>query len=475
MATDPAGWHAIPYQDKFIIYRPLRPLAFIGNAAMVDYVRERTAAPDGTRLPDVDAYLKALDFARPDVPPAPLPVAAPHLPTTAVLLMTTRCNLACRYCYAAGGGRGVDDMPGTTAALLIDTVCDNARRAGRPQFSLCFHGGGEPTLHWDVLARAVEQARAKDLPCEVSLTSNGLWTEAQTAFVCAQCDSLTISFDGVRAVQDAQRPRRDGSGSYDAVVRSLAALDRHGKRYGVRMTVTPDSVDRLPESVAWLCAATRAGSIQIEASFTARPGVYTDVDEAFAPAFVERFLEAAELAARRGILAFYSGARPWVIARTFCQAARQALIATPEGRLVACFEAAHGHHPYADAFAIGQVRNGKAETFPELLRAHEDRLDRRRLACRDCFCYWHCHGDCASRAMASPAPDSVRCRMNREITKALIVCGIAQGDGIWRGTANAAAPAAHPHAPPGPGPLPTAGGPRPLRGVPVGAWRDTGR
>lgn len=425
--------HFIPYADKYIIYRPLRPLAFVGNAAMVQYIRNRLSGRTQSRHDEVERFLDGLDFFDPGEPPPPADLSCQCRPVTAVLLMTSACNLACGYCYAAGGDHDELNLPGSFADLLVDEACANARAMGEPRFSVCFHGGGEPTCNWDVLTHTVAHARSKELPCEISLTSNGVWREEQAEFICTHCDALTISFDGVRDVQDRQRPKRDGSGSFDEVVQSLKALDRHEKRYSVRMTVTEATVDRLPESVAFVCENTRAETIQVEMSFTSERGIYADMDGEFAPGFVTRFAQAADIGARRGILVFYSGSRPWVIARTFCQASTRALIATPEGRMVACFEAVHGGHPYADDFTIGRIHEGAIRISPERQKAFDASQALRRRACGDCFCYWSCCGDCASRGMASPAPDSVRCRVNRDITKELLLRGIEQGDGVWSG------------------------------------------
>ncbi len=64
-------------------------------------------------------------------------------------------------------------------------------------------------------------------------------------------------------------------------------------------------------------------------------------------------------------------------------------------------------------------------------------LDNKRAACQDCFCVWHCAGDCFTRsyyAEASSRPGAnPRCIMNREITAGILLWYIMEGDGTWRG------------------------------------------
>jgi uncharacterized protein len=426
--------HFIPFNGRYLIYRPLKRLAFIGNRALVDYLRGRAAAPDTTPAqPDIETFLDRTGYWEPAVPPAAADKPPASRPAMAVLLMTNRCNLACTYCYAAAGSRSPTDMPWPMARAVIDAAADNARINGDARFGLSFHGGGEPTLNWSVLRAAVAHARAQSLPCDVSLASNGVWSPWIRDFICRNTDSVTLSFDGVRAVQDAQRPRRSRRSSFETVLRSIRALDAAGVKYGIRMTVTPAAFDRLAEGVRLLCHETGVRAIQIEASFTVERGVYADPSAEDGERFITSFLQAARIASEPEVFVSYSGARPWVIAHAFCLAPTQALIATPEGRLVACFEAAGDEHPYSREFTIGRVTPNGVEHDPNAYGRFQHRQEARRTACDQCFCYWHCCGDCASRAMVSSAPASMRCHINREITKALIAGYIERAGGVWTG------------------------------------------
>lgn len=426
--------HFIPLGGRYLVYRPLQRLAFIGNRALVQYLERRASRPETEPTRDeVEVFLDSVGYWQATAPPPESTPESPSRPAMAVLLMTNRCNLACTYCYAAAGSQAPTDMPWLIARAVIDTAVDNAQANGDSRFGLSFHGGGEPTLNWSVLEAAVEHVRAQPLPCDISLASNGVWSQRTIDFVCRNIDSVTLSFDGVRAIHDVQRPRRSGRSSFDAVVRSIRALDDAGISYGVRMTVTPPAIDQLPEGVRFLACETGAQAIQVEASFTAERGVYADPGEEDAERFAKAFVEAVRIGAEHEVFVSYSGARPWVIATAFCLAPTKAVIATPEGRLVACFEAAGDDHPYAEQFTIGRVASDGVEFDADAYRRFQEDQEARRGACADCFCYWHCCGDCASRAMASEAPTSMRCHTNRAITRSLIASYVEQGGGVWLG------------------------------------------
>ena len=190
----------------------------------------------------------------------------------AVLLMTNRCNLGCTYCYANAGKRPPRDLSLPIATRVIDAACENAQAAGEESFSLAFHGGGEPTVHWTVFTHAVAYARRKPIPCHVSLSTNGVWTPAQRRFILDQVQNVSLSFDGIQDVQDQQRPRSDGTGSFATVMESIRALEDAGLAYGIRATAPAETLHRLPECVAFLCDQTKAQAIQVETHLHVQAG-----------------------------------------------------------------------------------------------------------------------------------------------------------------------------------------------------------
>lgn len=425
--------YTIPFQDQTVIYRPRRHLAFIGNAALAGYIENRlqSAVP----RTEIETFLEAVGFDRPglECPPAVLGAGAPQ-PTGAVLLLTNRCNLRCVYCYAnAGTEARLSEMPWPTAQAAIDFVVANAQHPDAEPPSLTFHGGGEPTVHWDLLARAVDYARQCDSRTLFSMSSNGIWSEAQRAFVCRHFNDVSLSMDGAAAIQDRQRPRVDGGGSFASVMESIRSLDAAGVAYGIRMTVLEASVARLPAGVDFLCRNTQTKAIQVEPTFTSHRGHYADIGIGFADAFAERFMEAWRIGRAAGRQVYYSGARPWVIAPMFCQAPLKAAVVTADGRLVTCFEVFGEENPLAGRFTVGRISGGKVAYERAALQAFLDAQQARRAACEDCFCYWHCCGDCATRRPGGRETAAGRCRATRSITQALILSYIEEGDGVWQG------------------------------------------
>ena len=427
--------YAVPFDGAQLIYRPRRHLAFLGNDALVSYLKHRQIASAESGNPDIESFLDTVGYDRPGLECAPVSLDADGpRPSGAVLLMTNRCNLRCVYCYAnAGSEPRLVEMTWPTAQAVIDYVQDNARREGAEPPSLTFHGGGEPTVHWELLCRCVEYAREKNPATRVSMSSNGVWTPAQREYVCRHFHNVSLSMDGLPAIQNAQRPRAGGGDSFAAVLESIRALDAAGIDYGIRMTALAGPVDQLAGSVRYLCENTQAKAIQIEPTFTSSRGQYADLDAGFAEAFIERFMDAWRIGRQFGRQVYYSGARPWVLAPMFCQAPLKAAVATADGRLVTCFEVFSEQSPLAGGFTVGRVVDGRVEHDRAALQAFLDGQQRRRQECEDCFCYWHCCGDCATRRPGARAESSGRCRVTRGITLALLLAFMEEGEGIWQG------------------------------------------
>jgi uncharacterized protein len=430
----------IPIPDspgKYIIYRPLIGLAFVGNRAMSNLVLtladESVAESPAAAQGEVLEFLGAIGFFDPD-PPAPVPYTADFRPTTAVLLLTNQCQLRCVYCYAAAGESPRQELSLDLGRVAIDAACQNALDLGRPEFEVSFHGGGEPTFAWQTLQACTAYARQKPLKARITVVSNGVWSPAQCEWIMGNLDSLSLSMDGSFETQDRQRPLNTGRGSSEQVMRTIAALDERKFPYGIRMTATAPWT--LPQDVRFICEHTQCRSIQVEPAFNIKRGGHCVPDEAEVRDFVQACVEAFDVAAQAGARFSYSGARLGMVTSAFCTAPFEALIVNANGDLVTCYEVASEKHPLAQMSIIGRVENGAVQVNWEA-RAHLHALmAERRASCRDCFVYWSCAGNCYARAF-DPEPGGhlhhgERCTINQSITRELLLRRITEGDGVWR-------------------------------------------
>ena len=168
--------------------------------------------------------------------------------TTLVLNVTSKCNLSCKYCYEYGEDRLVEPstkprfMSEETARESVDFMFAEAGEA--PRVHLTFFGG-ETLLNFKVLRFAMsyakEKAAALGKEVDASLTTNAtLLRDEIIDWMVEHNIGVTVSMDGAREQQDANRVFANGMGSYDSVIpRVQELLRRHRRRpIGARVTLT---------------------------------------------------------------------------------------------------------------------------------------------------------------------------------------------------------------------------------------------
>ena len=165
---------------------------------------------------------------------------------------------------ARGGGDSGEplvEMDPDVAHAAIDFIADNARALADEgqnvlSFVVSIHGNGEPFcafgLMQDIVRYGREASERVGIPVVFNAASNGVLSDEQLAFLIENFDSVNMSFDGLPAFQDANRPTVGGCGSFAQIDRTMRALQEAGVPFGIRTTVTADMVASMPEIVAFV-------------------------------------------------------------------------------------------------------------------------------------------------------------------------------------------------------------------------------
>ena len=171
------------------------------------------------------------------------------------VLVTTRCNLACAYCFqntaVPDSTAGIPSrIPG--ASLDGDVVADIkefTRRAmaenGATRLALVLFGG-EPTMYVDHCVRLLRACRDLGLG-QAAMISNGTLLDASAARTLEEAGlgSVQISFDGDARAHDRSRVTLGGRGTYERILRNLEeASAATGLRWQLRIQLTGESVGR---------------------------------------------------------------------------------------------------------------------------------------------------------------------------------------------------------------------------------------
>ncbi len=431
----------IPVEDKFIIYLPHKPLAFVGNSAMFQFLKDLQAGRDFSDEHETVRLLRQIGFFEADKRVlSPESSVKPFKPTIGVLLLTTACNLNCVYCYASAGAGQGQLMPLQTGKWVIDRVCQNAKELGQKHFSLCLHGGGEPTVAKNHVAELVKYAHAKELTCSISLTTNGYFTPKAAETLLNGISEVSLSFDGLAAIQNRQRPAASGKASFERVFDTLKIIENKKIPYGIRMSVMDDSVDALPENIEFLCRDTQCRTFQVEPVFKSGRARLWDNLLKNTTKFTHAFMSALEIAFEYGRHMYYSGVRPWLVTSSFCMAPQEALIVNHNNELTACYEVYDRSHELGNLFFYGTFHdNNELEIDFSKRNRLQQKIKSRQAACleKKCFCFPHCTGDCPPKAFLAQENDesgfSERCELNRELTKEMLLFYIEKSGGVWHG------------------------------------------
>jgi uncharacterized protein len=359
------------------------------------------------------------------------------MPIEVTLFPTNRCNLRCTYCYADGGDGGHNGEPFITLSLeagkaAIDLVADNAvalakKDASIDSFYLSFHGNGEPFSAYPLLRQLVWYAQDVseqiNFPVVINAATNGVLTTEQLDFLIANFNSVNISFDGLPELQNQQRPMANGQGSFAQVDKTLRRLNQSTVNFGIRVTVTAAMVDRLPEIAAFVVANyPNVEQLHLEPVWECGRCL-TTTDEAPDPQeFINAYLEALKVAEPADLRLVYSAARQDVICNSFCKVPYGAFTVTPSGDVTACYEVSYKSDPRSERFFFGHFNpNTAGFDIDDSKLADLACLTVQNMPfCQDCFCKWHCGGDCSAKLLENRQPQqhsgSDRCQINRQLT-----------------------------------------------------------
>ncbi|HUJ10662.1 MAG TPA: radical SAM protein [Verrucomicrobiae bacterium] len=428
---------AIPHRDGYLVYAPLAGRVVYANANCVAQLRGYLETGERDAVdPQIRTRLGGLDWLNVDRRPEPLPSQRPFRPTFVTLFLTNRCNLRCTYCYARAGEFDGCTMPTDVWQAAIDFVVGNACEVRRP-VGVGFHGGGEPTLAWDALTSAVEYAREAVAREKVNgltfgLATNGVMSNDRAEYVARTFRTVTLSLDGDADLQNRQRPRLCGGGSFDAVMAFVEVLRRHGTAFVIRCTVTENNVSRLAELVDFYVDRTGCKLLHFEPVFLS--GRCRNIPSAvpLPKLFADNFVAALDRAVARGARVRFSAARVMGAFASFCGCSQDPFNVTHEGDVTACFEVCHAADPLAKTYHFGRFdcETGHFAFDQERLAHLRSLTVHNKPLCARCFAKWNCAGDCPVKGLqpyAAVDGESPRCRMIQSITRAMLERALEPG------------------------------------------------
>lgn len=314
------------------------------------------------------------------------------------------CNLACKYCFAEEGeyhGRRAL-MSYEVGKKALDFLIANS--GNRRNLEVDFFGG-EPLMNWqvvkDLVAYGREQEKLHDKHFRFTLTTNGvLLNDEVQEFVNKEMDNVVLSLDGRKEVNDAMRPFRNGTGSYDLIVPKFQKLadSRNQEKYYVRGTFTRNNLDFAKDVLHFADLGFEQISVEpVVAEETESyaikkedlPKIFEEYD-VLAKEMIERELEGKGFNFFHFMIDLDGG--PCVAKRlSGCGSGTEYLAVTPWGDLYPC-------HQFVgeEDFLMGNVDEGI--TKPEIADEFRGCSVYSKEKCKNCFAKFYCSGGCMANS-----------------------------------------------------------------------------
>jgi uncharacterized protein len=350
---------------------------------------------------------------------------------TLTLIITDRCNLACKYCYVSKGNA---DMCYMVARKAIDVaLADGPWAPDADGINLDFIGG-EPLLRAKFIDMVMDYFHYKlrghrfENQHGASLTTNGLLYETPEAqaLLRHKCLEIGMTIDGPRPVHDANRVTLGGVGSHATVERAARLWLKQfpAVTTSTKVTLGRETIANLCESVLYLLFDLGVPKVNANVVFE---GPWTEEDAAVFEAQLLKLGRAMMSVGapldRCSLFSRYVGYRMHPDDNgTWCGCGRWMLAASPDGKLYPCNRFAPSG-TIAEPIPVGDVFSGvdptKLEPFAGLCRSAQEPEE-----CRDCeikgACAWckghdHDEGHLWKRSTSLCLMHKARVRANRTL------------------------------------------------------------
>src|SRR3989344_4290343 len=399
----------IPYEENFILYAPLKGAVAEVNGETIRLLNRLRQGENVGELEKRLSQLKKVGIITDGETPVESYVPKTDFsPTSVTLIPGLSCNFKCVYCYSSAGENDGKTMDFGVAKSAIDFIMKNTRDTEiKPE--LVFHGGGEPFLNQNMILvrRTVEyfkrQTELHGLTPKIAGTTNGFMSRETLEWIVSNFDSLTISLDGPEDIQNKQRPTINGGKSFHRVMETVNHLESTHFKYGLRASITKNSVSKIPEIVEFFCSISSAESFALEPIFECGRCATTNEKTPDSKDYINYLIKSREIAKKTDRVIHYSGSIIEGIYDCFCSSLDTGFFCVlPDGDVTSCLEVCRESDPRRDVFITGKYDFDSKEfvfymdRIQKLRSRNIDNID----YCKDCYAKYNCAGDCPSKCLS---------------------------------------------------------------------------
>lgn len=164
----------------------------------------------------------------------------------AQLLLTTNCQLNCKYCYEKLEPRV---MTLDTAKRVVDFLLEQSKKNHKiPTISFF---GGEPLLEFYTIIKPLfDYVDSLNTPFKYNITTNGLLITDEILNEFKRHNvHMMISCDGIKEAQECNRTNTNGESFFNEMETILKAVIQIMPDTTIRMTLTPNNINYFNDSI----------------------------------------------------------------------------------------------------------------------------------------------------------------------------------------------------------------------------------
>ncbi|MFR7591088.1 MAG: radical SAM protein [Longibaculum sp.] len=170
-------------------------------------------------------------------------------------LVTSNCNLACKYCFLEKEDKNKCDknMSMDIAKIAIEKYICYLKKYDIKKSTIIFYGG-EPLINWKVVKAIIERVNLeKNIKFTCTIVTNGtLLTEEINNFLLKYKVNIGISIDGPKEINDKNRIFKFSDDSvYDKII-NVIENEKNLQQICLSMTLSPDILKNKDEIFKWL-------------------------------------------------------------------------------------------------------------------------------------------------------------------------------------------------------------------------------
>ena len=178
----------------------------------------------------------------------PIRVDNPFLSKEITLLLTSRCNIRCKYCY----NYQMDGLPHAKMSPLLavrflqDYLAYQNSIEMQPPLRQVVFSGGEPTLNPDTIFSVLDFIKVNKLRYLPVILTNGIFKDELLNRLIDEMVAFQISFDGSRNIM---RRTHKGAEVHEQIVSTIKKIASTHAPIILRSTVTTENLYQMSEVV----------------------------------------------------------------------------------------------------------------------------------------------------------------------------------------------------------------------------------